>query len=202
MTTNRLLFATSNLGKQREIERILKGLKGWELRFLDSFGKMIEPPEETAKDFKGNAAFKSGYYRRFFKGYFVASEDSGLSVAALGGAPGVYSARYKNLRDDEDKVAALLEAMKDIAEGRRSAWFEAVISLSLPDGKNFFFSGKVEGTIAREARGRDGFGYDPVFIPEGFDRTFAEMTADEKDRLSHRRKALEKLKEFLVEAAR
>lgn len=199
--TRKLLFATSNRGKEREIRRILSGLQGWELSFLDRFEGTITPPEETGKDFEENAGLKADYYAAHFKGSFVAAEDSGLSVDALEGAPGIFSARFKGLSEDRDKVGALLEAMKGLVPEKRKARFVAVVCLLSPDGKKRFFSGTAKGSISGSPKGSGGFGYDPVFIPEGFDLTFAEMTPEEKDRLSHRRKALEKLKEFLVETA-
>ena len=199
--TKKLLFATSNRGKEKEIRRILSGLQGWELSFLDGFAGKIDPPEETGKDYEENAALKAVHYGTMAGGRFVAAEDSGLSVDALDGAPGIFSARYRGLSEDRDKAGALLEAMKGFPAEKRKARFVAAVCLLSPDGKKRFFRGSVEGTISGSSRGEGGFGYDPVFIPEGFDRTFAEMSADEKDRLSHRRKALEKLKELLVETA-
>jgi XTP/dITP diphosphohydrolase len=199
--TSRLLFATSNKGKENEIRRILSGLNGWEIFFLDSFGNKIEPPEETGKDFSANSMLKAVYYKKYFEKYFVAAEDSGLSVPALGGAPGVYSARYEGLADDVNKADALLEAMKSLISNERKAYFEAVITLLAPDGGTYLFSGRVDGTISYEQEGSNGFGYDPVFIPDGKIRTFAEMPPEEKDGLSHRKKALMELKEFLVGTA-
>ena len=199
--TRKLLFATSNRGKEKEIRRILSGLKGWELSFMDGSEGKIDPPEETGKDFEENAGIKAAFYARHCKDSFVAAEDSGLSVDALDGAPGIFSARFKGLSEDRDKVGALLEAMNGMGPERRGARFVAVVCLLSPGGKRRFFSGKAEGSISGSPKGSGGFGYDPVFIPEGFDLTFAEMPPEEKDRLSHRRMALEKLKEFLVETA-
>jgi XTP/dITP diphosphohydrolase len=199
--TRTLLFATSNRGKEREIKRILSGLEGWELLFLDSFENKIEPPEETGRSFSDNSLLKAIYYKRYFNDYFVAAEDSGLSVPALGGAPGIFSARYRGLADDKNKVGALLETMKELISIERKAYFEAVVALLVPDGGRHLFSGRVDGAISREPQGSNGFGYDPVFIPDGKDRTFASMPPEEKDELSHRKKALMKLKEFIVGTA-
>jgi XTP/dITP diphosphohydrolase len=127
--------------------------------------------------------------------------DSGLEVDALGGAPGVYSARYAGEEGNAVKnCQKLLSAMKTVPDVKRGAQFVCCMALAFPDGAVKTFFGYVRGTIAREPRGRGGFGYDPVFFPEGHDKTFAEMTADEKDRLSHRGKALKKLFDFLRSA--
>lgn len=198
--TNKLLFATSNLGKEREIKRIISGLDGWRLFFLDGFEKKFEAPEENGRDFAENSNLKARFYKKRFPGYFVAAEDSGLVVPSLNGAPGVFSARYKGLAEDGLKVAAILEEMKGFQDEKRNAYFEAVITLILPGGGEHAFSGKIEGAASTEARGENGFGYDPIFIPEGKKVTFAQMPPEEKDELSHRKRALMKLKEFLLDA--
>jgi len=129
------------------------------------------------------------------------AEDSGLEVVTLGGAPGVRSARFsgeeKNWQANNEKLLALLSEARD-----RRARFRAVAALALPDGRLWLREGVLEGTIATRARGKGGFGYDPVFVPEGETRTLGEMAPEEKDRISHRRRALERMRPLLSALAR
>ena len=128
----------------------------------------------------------------------MARDDSGLEIYALGGAPGTLSARYSGEgANDSSNIEKLLNEMKDFPEGERRGRFVCCIALASPDGRTMTFFGYAEGTIGHTPKGSYGFGYDPVFYPEGFIRTFAEMSAKEKDALSHRGKALEKLKKHL-----
>ncbi len=126
------------------------------------------------------------------------ADDSGLEVGALGGAPGVFSARYAGENSDDQKnVKKLLREMRGLGDGERSARFVCCIAFSMPGRGTKTFTGYARGRIGRRPRGFNGFGYDPVFYPEGHDRTFAEMRDDEKDSLSHRGKAMKKLYMYL-----
>ncbi len=149
---------------------------------------------ETAATIEGNALLKAKTIAEKFDTNCF-SDDSGLLVDALDGAPGVYSARYageqKNDRDNIDKLLSELNYVDN-----RKAHFKTVMALVL-NGKEYLFEGIVNGTIAREMRGSNGFGYDPVFMPDGFSKTFAEMSAEEKNSISHRKIALKKLLDFL-----
>jgi XTP/dITP diphosphohydrolase len=149
---------------------------------------------ETAATIEGNALLKAKTIAEKFDTHCF-SDDSGLLVDALNGAPGVYSARYageqKNDRDNIDKLLSELNYVDN-----RKAHFKTVMALVL-NGKEYLFEGIINGTIAREMRGSNGFGYDPVFMPDGFSKTFAEMSAEEKNSISHRKIALKKLLDFL-----
>lgn len=193
-----LLFATSNPKKEEEIKRIIGNIEKFEIKFLNELGTNIEPPEENGKSFEENSLIKCKYYANFFKKYYVSSEDSGLMIDFLDGAPGIFSARINSLEKDEEKIELILNMLKGVPFEKRGAKFVCVVSLSDPFGTNKIFRGEISGKISYKARGEKGFGYDPIFIPAGENRTFAEMSDEEKDSLSHRRKALLKLKEYLV----
>ncbi len=192
-----IVLATRNKKKVEEIRRITADLPITILSLAD----FPDCPEtvEDADTFEGNALKKA---REVCKctGKPAFADDSGLEVDALHGAPGVYSARYaggsgpgQDIRNNEK----LLSELKNVPDDKRGAQFVCCIALAFPDGKSMTFFGYAKGSITREPRGKTGFGYDPVFIPLGHKRTFAEMTAGEKDALSHRGKALEKTAEFL-----
>ena len=196
----RVLVATTNEGKLREIRRILSPL-GIEVILPERKLKV----KESGSTFLENAYLKAkAYYKEF--GMPALADDSGLVVEALGGYPGIYSSRFYSIdfggREeisgsvDETNVRKLLRLLK--GEENRRAKFVAFVVLYLGDG-GFFSSGECEGVIAKSPRGKGGFGYDPVFIPEGFDRTMAELSPEEKDVISHRGKALRKLAELLKE---
>ena len=186
-----LLFATRNPHKAVELRLALEGR--FRIVTLDEAGIPVDIPEPY-DTLEQNATEKSGFIHRL-KGIDCFSEDTGLEVDALGGEPGVRSARYAGEPADEGRNRALLLDRLQGIENRR-ARFKTVISLML-SGREHLFTGVCEGRISREARGDGGFGYDPVFIPDGFDRTFAEMTATEKNGMSHRRKATDALVGFL-----
>ena len=189
----RLCFASNNAHKLDEIRPLLTATV--QLLSLADIGCHEELPE-TQSTLAGNARQKAQYV---FDNYGVAcfADDTGLEVAALGGAPGVYSARYAGpQREAADNVAKLLRELA--TQPNRQAHFRTVVALVLPGGAAHEFSGAVAGTIAAAPIGRGGFGYDPVFIPsEGDGRTFAEMTLLEKNLLSHRARAVEGLVAFL-----
>ncbi len=187
----KLIFATNNRHKLEEVSQKLG--PGFELSTPRDHGITEEIPE-TAETLEGNALQKARYlYERTRADCF--SDDTGMEVDALDGAPGVRSARYAGEAHDNAANRALL--LKNM-EGKtdRRARFRTVIALIL-GGKEYLFEGRVEGTIGTEEIGREGFGYDPLFIPEDQTKTFAEMTLEEKGRISHRGRAVEKLAEFL-----
>ena len=181
--------ASTNQGKLQEFgAEALPGLK------------QIPPPEETGDTFAENAAIKAAYYSRHLPGELVIADDSGLSVDALGGAPGVHSARYAGVDGDaEANKQKLLRAMDGIEN--RAAKFVCVIALAKDGEVLATFEGEVRGEILREARGTGGFGYDPLFYYPPLGVTFAEASAEQKHSVSHRGRALRKLHEFLESSA-
>jgi XTP/dITP diphosphohydrolase len=192
-----LVLATRNRGKLEEIRRALRGVPV-DLYTLDDFPGCPEVKED-AETFKGNAVKKAVSVSSYTRKPAVA-DDSGLAVDSLHGAPGVLSARYAGEdADDRRNVEKLLARMGETEDSERGAEFVCVIALAFPDGSEVkTFDGCVKGRIGREMRGSGGFGYDPVFYPSGSDRTFAEMDPAEKDALSHRGLALDKLRAYLA----
>jgi XTP/dITP diphosphohydrolase len=193
----RIVIASRNEGKIREIQRILGdlGIDWITLRELESWPKLTE----DGQTFFENALRKAQALTAFI-GLAALADDSGLEVEALGGAPGVRSARYGGEEgNDRLNVRKLLKGMKGVPRTAREARFVCVVALSFPDGDYIWSEGVCAGSIAESPRGKGGFGYDPVFIPEGYDRTFAELPPAEKDSLSHRGKALRALRNQLVE---
>lgn len=185
-----LVIATRNSGKTSEIRALLKGFPV-DIRNLEDFGPLPEV-EEDGDTFDENAYKKASFAARML-GFPALADDSGLVVDALGGAPGVHSARYAgNNATDTDRCTKLLEAMKGRAD--RAAAFECVISIALPSGAALTYEGRCDGVIAEAPRGQNGFGYDPIFIYPDLKRTFAELTMEEKSRVSHRGKALHELR--------
>jgi len=187
----KLVFATNNRHKLEEVSHKIGD--HFELLTLNDIG-CTEDIEETGSTFEENAAIKSNYvYNKYHLNCF--GDDSGLVVDALNGEPGVYSARYAgehgNHAANIKKVLAKLDGIEN-----RKARFVTVISLTW-EGKEYVFEGVVNGTIRHETTGTGGFGYDPIFQPDGYDITFAEMTMDEKNKISHRARAMEKLILFL-----
>lgn len=190
-----IVIATRNKKKIEEMRRILEGLPVLLLTLEDFPG--CPEVEENSTTFKVNAIKKAKAVAKY-TGKPALADDSGLEVYALKGAPGTLSARYAGEdADDIKNIEKLLSEMRMISEGERGARFVCYIAFAFPDGSVETFSGYVEGRIGREPKGRKGFGYDPVFYPEGHNRTFAEMSGDEKDALSHRGKALRELRKYL-----
>lgn len=188
----KLLFASSNQHKITEIKSLLPN--GYELISLTDIGFHDEIPE-TAITIQGNAVLKTEFLVNNKLSTNCFSDDSGLVIPALNGEPGVYSARYAGVqRNDNDNMDLVLEKLKSISN--RSAYFITVIALWWKD-EIHLFEGKVEGEILHEKRGSNGFGYDPIFQPVGQLLSFAEMNSDEKNKLSHRARALEKLIDFI-----
>lgn len=186
-----IVFATHNRHKSEEACQILG--PRWTLRNLHDLGQTEEIPE-TADTLQGNALQKAQFvYDKYHLSCFA--DDTGLEVEALNGAPGVYSARYAGEHCSfADNVNKLLHEMQ--GKTNRRACFKTVVALIL-DGEAHFFEGRVDGTIIENPRGGEGFGYDPVFVPDGFNETFAEMSAEQKNKISHRGRAMAKLIEFL-----
>jgi len=193
-----LVFASNNAHKLEEIRAIL-GNK-FDVKSLKDIGCNVDIPE-TGTTFRENALQKARYVKEHF-GFDCFADDSGLQVEALGGEPGVYSARYavKNGRQvtagnkDDANMDVLLEKLA--GEENRKACFRTCMAL-IYEGETHFFDGVVEGHIITEKRGDGGFGYDPLFVPDGYEKTFAEMGNEVKNNISHRAKAVEKLAEFL-----
>jgi XTP/dITP diphosphohydrolase len=187
----KLVFATNNLHKLKEISAIIgKDYKILSLKDISCFEEIPETRETLA----GNALEKAAFiYYKYHCNCFA--DDTGLEIDALGGRPGVYSARYAgepvNFENNMNKVLKELENIEN-----RNARFITVIALIINDNK-YFFEGVVKGKILKEKRGNMGFGYDPIFMPEGYDRSFAELTAEEKNAISHRGIATAKLIGFL-----
>ncbi|MBF0297033.1 MAG: XTP/dITP diphosphatase [Magnetococcales bacterium] len=188
-TPLQLVLATRNRKKMEEIRRVL-GQQETRLLTLDDFPDCPEVEEDGAT-FRDNAAKKALTVARH-TGQLALADDSGLLVDGLNGAPGVHSARYAgDNANDADNLDRLLAELNRQPEASRSARFQCVLALADPAGSVRFFDGTVEGRIGHEARGGNGFGYDPIFIPVGEERTFAEMPAGMKDSMSHRGRALE-----------
>lgn len=194
----RVLLATRNGKKLAELRRILEaeGLTGIEVVGLDAVPEFPEAPE-TGATFEENATAKAADAARA-TGLPAVADDSGLAVDALNGMPGVFSARWSGKHgDDQANLDLLLGQLTDVPDSRRSAAFVAAAALVLPDGAESVVRGEWPGTITRSERGTNGFGYDPVFVPEGETRTSAELTSEEKDADSHRGRALRKLLPYL-----
>ncbi|MBR6287320.1 MAG: non-canonical purine NTP diphosphatase [Bacteroidaceae bacterium] len=188
----KLVFATNNAHKLREIRQILGDRI--EVLSLADIECTADIPE-TADTLEGNASLKSHYIYEHY-GLNCFADDTGLEVEALGGAPGVHSARYAypDRNDSEANVDKLLRSLE--GETNRKAQFRTVISLII-DGREIQFEGIVRGSIAQSRSGEGGFGYDPVFVPEGYDKSFAALGDDVKNGISHRARAVQKLADYL-----
>ena len=186
-----LIFATHNNNKVKEVTKMLPSyLSMKSLTDINFFDEI----EETGTTFEKNAQLKAQtIFDKTGKNIFA--DDSGLVIEALDGAPGVYSARNAGTGKDEDNIAKALKELE--GKTNRKAYFISIFCLIL-DGKEYFFEGRVNGTIATEIMGDNGFGYDPIFIPDGFSKSFAQMSPEEKNAISHRGKAVEKLNDFLT----
>ncbi len=186
-----IVFATQNQNKAKEIQKLLP--TKLVVKTLSEIGCHEDIPE-TAPNLEGNASLKSLYVAQKFDMNCFA-DDTGLEIEALNGEPGVYSARYAgDQKDSNDNMDLVLEKLKD--ESNRKAQFRTVISLRM-NGQEVLFEGIVKGNIRSERSGVEGFGYDPIFEPEGFDVTFAEMSIEDKNKISHRGKAVQKLIAYL-----
>jgi XTP/dITP diphosphohydrolase len=189
---HQLIFASNNLHKIEEVSEILKPY-GFKIIGLSQAGIHEDIPE-TAQTIEENAVLKARYIFNHYN-FNCFADDTGLEVEALDNAPGVYSARYAGeQKSSEDNINKLLAELN--GKTNRNARFKTVIALIL-NGKEYLFEGIINGRIATEKRGDKGFGYDPVFIPNGYEKTFAEMSALEKNKISHRAIAVQKLAKFL-----
>jgi len=188
-----IVFATNNTNKLREIRNILGN--SFSLLSLSDLNIADDIPENEPT-LEGNALQKSRYIHRLLN-LNVFADDTGLEIEILNGLPGVNSARFAG--DSKNSEANIYKALQMMGNAsNRKARFRTVIALIL-DNREYFFEGTVDGEIISERRGKEGFGYDPVFIPRGYDVTFAEMSLTEKNKISHRAKAFEKLREFLLQ---
>lgn len=191
-----LLLATRNPGKKREIEDFFH-VGGLTLRLLSLADlALADAIEESAGTFAGNARLKADFFSRL-AGLDTLGDDSGLEVRALGGRPGVFSARYAGAgASDDDRIAKLLAEMEPVAD--RRARFVSAICISRQGSPLASFVGQVDGEILREKRGAGGFGYDPLFLYPPLGKTFAELPLIEKNRISHRARALEQARDFIL----
>ncbi|MDE6276615.1 MAG: RdgB/HAM1 family non-canonical purine NTP pyrophosphatase [Muribaculaceae bacterium] len=191
----KIVFATNNAHKLEELRRICG--EGFEILSLRDIGCTDDIPED-APTFEGNALAKASWVKSRY-GYDCLADDSGLEVDALDGAPGVHSARFAGEgHDDGANNRLLLEKLSGVAPEKRTARFRTAICLLEGDSAPRYFSGKVEGHILEAPRGNGGFGYDPLFVPIGFDKTFAEIPGEEKDAVSHRGRAVRALLDYLL----
>lgn len=189
----RLVVATHNPGKARELAEILEG------RFiLTAAGELGLPePDETETTFMGNALLKARAAAEA-SGLIALADDSGLSVTALDGAPGIFSARWAGPQKDFGvAMAKVAERLEEAGSQDVSAWFTCALAVAWPDGPAVVVEGRVDGTLTFPPRGKLGFGYDPIFVPEGLAQTFGEMAPLAKDAMSHRARAFAKLKAAL-----
>lgn len=193
MKLEEIVFASHNEGKIKEIKKLLAP---YGIKVKSALDMNLPDVEETGKTFEENSLLKSRTIAKLVNMPCLA-DDSGLCVDALNGAPGVYSARYAPNRDFDKGMEKLLAEMEKSPNKSRNAHFSCVISLAWQDGQYKVFAGQVDGKIAFHKMGAGGFGYDPLFVPEGFTSSFAQMSQEEKNKISHRGRAVEKLKDFL-----
>ena len=198
----KLLIASTNSGKIREFREMLKG---GEIDFTDlAAHRELPVAEETGKTFRENACLKASEYARQLKVWALA-DDSGLAVDALDGKPGVHSARWAELngagRGDADNNKLLLRQLESVPDDQRAARFVCVLALSNPDGKVLLTAmDSVEGRILRQPRGANGFGYDPLFVYDKLGKTTAELSPEQKHQISHRGKALRRMRGLMQRA--
>lgn len=200
---SKIVMASNNRHKIKEIETFLRKLcpndkngEPFEILSLVDIG-YTDDIIEDGETFEENALIKARTVSKL--GYIGIADDSGLCVDALNGEPGVYSARYAGGHDDADNNRKLLENMKDVPKEKRGAHFVSVIACVFPDGRELVARGECLGTMLFEYRGNGGFGYDPLFLYEPMDKTFAEMNAQEKNAVSHRARAMEKFAKIFTE---
>lgn len=188
-----LVAATHNPGKARELVALLDG----RFTILSAADLALPEPDEPETTFTGNALIKARH-AALGSGKIAIADDSGLSVTALDGAPGIFSARWAGpSRDFAMAMAKLEERLAETGSDDVSAWFTSALAVCWPDGTAVVVEGRVDGTLSFPPRGDNGFGYDPIFVPEGHSLTFGEMEPAAKDALSHRTRAFEKLKAAL-----
>lgn len=197
MSEKKLLIATNNKGKAREFRSLLRGVP-FRLVTLSDEGITTDIPE-TGNSFEENAVLKATALAAE-SGLLTLADDSGIEVDALGGEPGVRSHRYAGESvTDADRYKFLLEKLKDIPEDKRTARFRCVIVIATPDGAVWTVSGECRGVLTTFPRGYNGFGYDPIFYVPELGRTMAELSPEEKNRISHRARAAEKARKLLMD---
>lgn len=188
-----LVAATHNPGKAKELIALLDG----RFEILSAGSLNIPEPDETESTFVGNALLKARHAAEL-SGRIAIADDSGLSVTALDGAPGIFSARWAGpSKDFAEAMAKVEERLIETGSDDRSAWFTSALAVAWPDGPSVVVEGIVRGDLTFPGRGARGFGYDPIFVPAGYDQTFGEMDPAQKDALSHRAVAFAKLKAAL-----
>lgn len=191
----RLVAATHNPGKAREIEALLDG----NYRIVTAGSLNLPEPDETESTFVGNAMLKARHAAEA-SGEVSLADDSGLSVAALDGAPGIFSARWAGPgKDFALAMKKVEERLEEVCSTDRRAWFTSALAVAWPDGPCVVVEGRIDGDLVFPPRGDGGHGYDPIFRPEGSDKTFAEMEDAEKDAISHRARAFARLKAALID---
>lgn len=191
----RLVLATHNPGKVPEIEALLGG----HYSVVTAGSLNLPEPDETESTFMGNALLKARQAADL-SGEVAIADDSGMSVAALDGAPGIFSARWAGPdRDFAFAMKKVEQRLEEIGSNDRSAWFTSALAVAWPNGPAVVVEGRVDGILTFPPRGTRGFGYDPIFIPEGHDQTFGELDPAFKDSISHRARAFEKLRDALID---
>jgi len=191
----RLVAATHNPGKAREIEALLDG----NYRIVTAGSLNLPEPDETESTFVGNAMLKARHAAEA-SGEVALADDSGLSVAALDGAPGIFSARWAGPgKDFALAMKKVEERLEEVGATDRRAWFTSALAVAWPDGPCVVVEGRIDGDLVFPPRGERGFGYDPIFRPEGSELTFGEMNPVEKDAISHRARAFVRLKAALID---
>jgi XTP/dITP diphosphohydrolase len=198
--SKKLVIATRNAGKIVEFRRILDSISqgAIELVGIDQFPELVDV-EETGSTFEENALLKARYTTTM-TGLPAISDDSGLCIDALGGAPGIYSARWAGKHgNDKANLEKVLDELKEVADEKRGAHFICVAALVMPDGREKVAEGRFEGTILHRAIGDQGFGYDPIFRPLGMSISSAQLNAEEKDAVSHRGKSLRAIAPHVIE---
>jgi XTP/dITP diphosphohydrolase len=191
----RLVAATHNAGKAREIHALLDG----HYTVVTAAELNLPEPAETEGTFVGNAMLKARHAAQF-SGEVALADDSGLSVAALDGAPGIFSARWGGPQKDFGSAMKKIEdRLEELGSPDRAAWFTSALAVAWPDGPCVVVEGRIDGVVTFPPRGGRGFGYDPIFVPEGYDQTFGEMDPVLKESMSHRTRAFEKLKAALID---
>ncbi|MDE0503507.1 MAG: XTP/dITP diphosphatase [Candidatus Poribacteria bacterium] len=184
----KLVLATRNLGKVRELSDMLSDQSAIEVLCMKDFPEAPEVVED-GETYQANAKKKAVHVAKYTS-LLALSDDSGLEVDALGGAPGVHSARYAGSdASDADRISKLLAAIKNVPDNERTGRFRCAVAIAEPSGRTDVVVGVCDGSIIRQLRGELGFGYDPVFVPQGYHQTFAELGEQIKNRISHRAKA-------------
>ncbi|MFA1820603.1 XTP/dITP diphosphatase [Virgibacillus oceani] len=193
-----ILVATKNKGKAKEFKAFFSGyrIKAYSLLDLE---EEIPDIEETGITFKENAALKAEQIAENLS-IPVLADDSGLMIDHLGGSPGIYSARYAGeMKDDNANMDKVLDELENVPEKKRSARFICVLAVAIPSEETIFRTGYCEGHIGFSKKGKNGFGYDPIFVPDGYHVTMAELSSEEKNQISHRKHAISQLEEWLKE---